>query len=344
MEILKSNAPAKSSFTDMIDLANENIGGKMLYATDDFFAEKENLLKSETPIFITDKYTDLGKWMDGWESRRKRVAGHDHAIIQLGAPGIICGFNIDTSFFTGNFPEYAMIEGVEIEGKITLEKLHQAKWTTILHKTQLSGHTQNLFGITNNKRFTHLRFHIYPDGGVARLRVHGKVIPHKNNLKGKIDLAASVNGATVISASDYHYGSKDSLILPNRAKVMGEGWETKRSRGTHHDWIIVKLCGTGKIHEIEIDTNHYKGNFPDSCSIEVLKTKEAHLLPCDFRDRTDLKWTEILPRTKLKASHQHFFAKELNAEVAKNGATYMKITIHPDGGISRLRVKGELLK
>ena len=66
---------ASMDFTELVDLASERLGGAVLYANDDFFAPKENLLKPSAPVFIEGKYTDLGKWMDGWESRRRRTPG-----------------------------------------------------------------------------------------------------------------------------------------------------------------------------------------------------------------------------------------------------------------------------
>lgn len=341
------NAPTLPSnffvpFTELLDLAGEKVGGKALYANDDFFAPKENLLKAEAPIFIPDKYTEFGKWMDGWESRRKRNLGpgndRDHCIVKLGVPGRIVGFDIDTAFFTGNYPEYASVEAMEcasdeaaLDGK--------ARWTEILPKSKLQGGSHNLFSVASERRWTHLKLTIFPDGGVARLRVHGHVMNEWK--KGEAaDLAAVVNGGSVVTCNDSFFGPKDNLILPGRARTMGEGWETRRKRGPGNDWIIVRLATTGRIQKVEVDTNHFKGNFPESCSIEGCLVEGPTLLPADFRDRGDIQWSEILPRTKLEAHHQHFFEKEL-ASAAKDGRfNYVRLNIFPDGGISRLRVIG----
>jgi len=267
------------------------------------------------------------------------VTGHDHAIIRLGIPGEIHGVDIDTSFFTGNYPEYASLEAAELSKDASVDELHKANWTPILHKSSLQGGTHNYFPISSRARWTHLRFHIYPDGGVARFRVYGKVKPPAEKLKGVIDLAAAENGAQVVTANDMYFGPKDNLILPGLAKTMGEGWETRRKRGPGNDWIIVKLCGTGKISKIEVDTNHYKGNYPDRCSIDILKGRSDEMLPCDFRDSKNLEWISILPETKLQAHTQHYFEKELKVNET---CTYLRLNIFPDGGISRLRVWGTL--
>jgi allantoicase len=319
------------AFTDYLDLANEKVGGKVISASDDFFAEKENLIKNDPAVFIVDKYTTNGKWMDGWESRRKRVKGYDWAIIKLGIPGVIKGFDVDTSFFTGNYPEYCSIEA-SIDGK---------KFFTIAEKQKLQGSSHNFITVNSNKIWNFVRLNSFPDGGVARLRVYGEVKPDFKKLqaKGSIDLACVVNGGAVVSCSDMFYGNKDNLLFPSRAPHMGEGWETKRSRGEHSDWIIVKLGAAGTISKIEIDTNHFKGNFPDSCKIEALNAPLS-TLACDFRDNPKFKWIEVLPQVKLKAHNQAQFSKEL--QNLKTKYSHLKITIYPDGGISRLRVFGKV--
>ena len=345
-------------FTDKIDLACEDVGGRVIQASDDFFAEKENLLKAEAPVFIADKYTERGKWMDGWESRRKRTPGHDHCIVRLGLPGRIHGFDIDTAFFTGNFPEYAAIEALESNNPdATAAELskNETSWVTLVPKTRLQGGSHNIIPVTTGgengshagRRFTHLRLRIYPDGGVARLRVFGDVMPDWKALqasksptsKSPIDVAAAANGATVIASSDSYFGPKDNLIKPGRAKTMGGGWETRRRRGAGSDWIVVRLGCTSFIDKIEIDTHHFKGNFPDTCSMEACRFPERDLLPCDLRDRDDLKWTEILPRTKLAADTAHAFeAGQL--KTTKEPVDYIRLNIFPDGGVSRLRIWG----
>jgi allantoicase len=331
-------------FVDLIDLASEKVGGRALATNDDFFAPMENLLKAAPAVFIADKYTEFGKWMDGWESRRKRNLGpgndHDWCVVKLGLPGVIRGVNVDTAFFTGNFPEYCSLEACATASG---DPGPEQAWTELLPKTRLQGGTENLFPIASPERWTHLRLRIFPDGGVARLRVHGEVLPDLARLKASksaVDLAAAENGGTVVTCNDSFFGPKDNLILPGRAQHMGEGWETRRKRGPGHDWIVVRLAAGGKLSKIEVDTNHFKGNFPESCQLEGLVAPERNLLACDFRDRADLLWMEILPRTKLQAHHRHHFEAELRPDALARRFDYVRLNIFPDGGVSRLRVHG----
>ncbi|HEX3581546.1 MAG TPA: allantoicase, partial [Thermoanaerobaculia bacterium] len=229
-----------ADFRELIDLASERLGGAVLYATDDFFAEKENLLKQAKPVWKEHEYTDRGKWMDGWESRRKRTPGHDHAIIRLGAPGVIRGFVVDTSFFRGNYPSHCSIEACYAPFESRPDEL--TSWVEILPKSELRGDSENELAIESPFAFTHLRFHIYPDGGVARLRVHGEVVPEwrrSGGLSNQIDLAAIEHGGEVLTCSDMFFGPKHNLIMPGRAFNMSDGWETRRRRGPGHDWVIV---------------------------------------------------------------------------------------------------------
>ncbi|MEP6568763.1 MAG: allantoicase [Acidobacteriota bacterium] len=324
-------------FTELIDLAAEKLGGAALWANDDFFAPKENLLKAAAPVFIEDKYTDLGKWMDGWESRRRRTPGYDWSIIRLGLPGIIRGVVVDTSFFRGNYPEQCSLEGCTLDGLPSVAELtsEALEWTEILARSQLTGDSQNPFAIESGQRVTHLRFKIYPDGGVARLRVYGEVVPDWDRLKrigGEIDLAAVENGGLVLDCSDMFFGHRHNLIMPGRAANMSDGWETKRRRGPGHDWTIIRLGQPGRIRRLEVDTAWFKGNFPESCSLEGCRTT-GNVLP------TSLDWKPLLPRTKLQAHTRHFFEQEI---LDPGAVSHLRFNIFPDGGVSRLRVYGKL--
>ncbi|HKC63720.1 MAG TPA: allantoicase [Pyrinomonadaceae bacterium] len=329
-----------TNFTELIDLAAERLGGAVLYANDDFFAQKENLLKPTAPIFIEGKYTDRGKWMDGWESRRRRTPGFDWCIIRLGLPGIIRGVVVDTSYFRGNYPEQCSLEACAIDGNVDVEKLtsDEIKWTEILPVSQLQGDSQNPFSIANNSRFTHLRFKIYPDGGVARLRVYGEVVPDWRALsrRGEVDLAAAENGALVLACSDMFFGHRHNLIMPGRASSMSDGWETKRRRGPGYDWSVIKLGTKGEIKRIEVDTSHFKGNYPDTCSLEACDAVERIV---DESNISSLDWKEILPRTKLQAHTRHFYEEEIKPLGA---VTHVRFNIYPDGGVSRLRIYGTI--
>jgi allantoicase len=329
------NLQLSMDFTELVDIASEKLGGAVLFANDEFFAPKENLLKASAPIFIEGKYTDLGKWMDGWESRRRRTPGFDWCIVRLGLPGIIRGIVVDTSFFRGNYPEKCSLEACALPGLPTTDELtsEAVQWTEILPTVSLIGDSQNAFAIESDERFTHLRFKIYPDGGVARLRIYGEPLPDWERLKrigGDIDLAAVENGGLVLSCSDMFFGHRHNLIMPGRAVNMSDGWETKRRRGPGHDWVTIKLGKPGHINRLEIDTSYFKGNFPESCSLEGCMTT-GHVLP------VSLPWKSVLPRTKLQAHTRHLF----EAEVLDAGTvSHLRLNIFPDGGVSRLRVYG----
>jgi allantoicase len=328
-------------FTEYIDLAAERLGGRVLAANDEFFAPKENLLKAAAPVWIEDKYTDVGKWMDGWETRRRRTPGYDSCIVKLGLPGVIHGFVVDTAHFKGNFPESCEIEACAVDGDSGISQLEGATtaWTTALPKSALSGDTRNLFPIALSARTTHLRFKIYPDGGVARLRVHGEAALDWAAIEragGEIDLAAVEHGGWVVLSSDMFFGSRNNLILPGRSTGMHDGWETRRRRGPGHDWCIVRLGAAGTISRVEVDTLHFKGNFPESCSLEVCRAQRELTDPPAF---DALPWKEILPPAKLRANSLHVFTKELQ-EAAQ--ATHARFHIYPDGGVARLRIFGTL--
>lgn len=328
-EIIKES-PA---FAQLTDLAAERLGGKVLYATDDFFAEKENLIKPTRGIFITDKYTERGKWMDGWESRRKRTPGHDWAVVQLATLGRIAGFDIDTNFFLGNHPPHASIEAANLNEEIT--DWESVTWKEILPKSHLDAGSQNFYESNSNEIFTHIRLHIYPDGGVARLRVYGEVFKNWNTVSTdeEIDLAAAINGGKAIACNDMFFSAMGNLIMPGRGVNMGDGWETKRNRTAgNRDWVILKLATTGTVNRVVVDTCHFKGNYPDSCSIESCVADNDDDVISD-----KIEWQSLMPQQKLSADHEHEFIKEINQ---LPGITHVRLNIFPDGGISRLRLFG----
>lgn len=331
-EIIKES-PA---FTQLTDLAAERLGGKVLYATDDFFAEKENLILPTRGVFIADKYTDRGKWMDGWESRRKRTPGHDWAIIQLATSGKITGFDIDTHFFLGNHPPHASIEAVNLESTDGITDWEEVNWKEILPKSHLDAGSQNFYECQSNEIFTHLRLHIYPDGGVARFRVYGEVFKNWPTFDAsqEIDLAAAINGGQAIACNDMFFSAMSNLIMPNRGANMGDGWETKRNRTPNNrDWVILKLAHKGIVDRIVVDTCHFKGNYPDSCSIEACVSENDDVM--------NANWKTLLPQQKLSADHIHEFVSEVNTLGA---ITHVRLNIFPDGGVSRLRIFGKINK
>ena len=334
-----NNAPA---FTKLTDLAAERLGGKALLCNDDFFAEKENLLKPGRGIFITDKYTDRGKWMDGWESRRKRVPGHDWCIVQLATSGKIHGVDIDTNHFLGNHPPFASLEAASISETNNID-FDTIVWAEILPKSPLNPGAQHFFEITDlpagqvgSNIYTHLKLHIYPDGGVARLKVYGEVFKDWSKVGDEtVDLAAAVNGAKSVLCNDMFFSHMDNLIMPGRGVNMGDGWETKRNRTPNNkDWVIVRLAHEGTIQKVLIDTCHFKGNYPDSCMIEGCTAP----IGTDFATAL-VEWQTILPQQKLQADHEHYFESELiNTDKV---FTHARLTIFPDGGISRMRLWGK---
>ena len=309
----------------LIDLASELFGSVALEASDEFFAPKENLLKPSEPVFIPDKFTDRGKWMDGWESRRKRAPGHDWCIIRLGLPGSLRTVDIDTRHFVGNFPSHCSIDAADVPGD----------WRSILGKVRLAGGSHNLFDLEHSGRATHVRLNIFPDGGVARLRVFGEVLPDFAALKEPIDLASITNGGRVVASSDEFFGHHQNLILPGRPDNMGGGWETRRRRGPGYDWIVVQLGARAAVHKISVETEHYKGNYPDRCSLDSCDAAGAlheHLVT------GKIPWNEIVPETKLEADAVRTFDGEWKP------ATHVRLNIYPDGGISRLRVFGKIVE
>jgi allantoicase len=328
-------------FTRLADLASERLGGKTLAANDEFFAPKQNLLKEAKPVFIEGKYTDRGKWMDGWETRRRRSPGCDWCIVRLGLPGVLCGVVVDTSFFTGNYPEQFSLEACDLgsapyQNESKRLRASSTGWTEVLSQTPLKGNSPNLFSIANSNRFTHVRLKIYPDGGVARLRLHGEAVPDAKRLsRSEIDLVAVENGGSVVTCSDEFYGVPRNLLMPYPARNMGEGWETKRRRGSGHDWVILKLGVPGAIQRVEVDTAHFKGNFPDRCSLDACHAVSSST--DDFVAAPDA-WKQLLPETHLKANRRHL----LNKLDDVGPVTHVRFNIYPDGGVSRLRLFGRV--
>jgi len=321
-------------FHQWIRLEQPRLATKVVFATDDFFADKSRLIDPAEPVFIDGKYDDNGKWMDGWESRRKRVVGHDNCIVHLGVPGVIRGLDIDTSHFTGNFPPTASVEACNSDDEIPND---DAGWQEILPVVPLSGDSHHYHSIDDDRSFTHLRLHIYPDGGVARLRIFGEVTPHTDAFdSGKsVDLFALEHGGRALLCNDEHFGSMHNLNLPGRGINMGDGWETARRRAPGNDWVILALGRPGVVESVEIDTAHFKGNYPDSATLQGAILGSADL---ESLAQQSLAWPEILPNQKLSMDRQHRFSNELNAI---GPVSHIRLSIFPDGGVSRLRIFGK---
>jgi len=314
-------------WADLPDLAAEGVGGAAILCNDEFFAEKENLLRAHDAEWREHVYTDRGKWMDGWETRRRREPGYDWVIVRLGMPGRIHGIVVDTAYFRGNFPESCSIEACAIDDPLDLRALVAATWIELVPRSALAGHTKNGFAVAHAERVTHVRLNIFPDGGVARLRVHGEVVPDWNALRarGEIDLAALEHGAWVETCSDMFFGSRNNLIKPGPSRSMADGWETRRRRGPGNDWAIVRLAAPGTIERLELDTTHFKGNAPGRCVVE------GRWAPAD--DWRVLLASSLQPHTK------HLFASELRRIGVMS---HLRLSVFPDGGVARMRAWGRL--
>ncbi len=326
-----------ASFSGLVELSQEKLGARAIACSDEFFAEKENLLKPGRGVFIEGKYTDHGKWMDGWESRRSRKTEHDWCIIKLGVAGEVTALDIDTNHFLGNHPQFASAEAVFIDGNPDEEELTNCEWSQILPQMTLLPGSQNLFSVRNRMKASHIRLKIYPDGGVARFRVYGHVVTNWQS-GDEIDLAALENGGKAIACSDMFFSSMNNLIMPERGHDMSDGWETRRSRNPgHHDWVILRLAGQGRIKKIIVDTNHFKGNYPESCLLQGARVS-SHDLSSLLYDESI--WFDILPLVKLSAHQEHTYSVEITDHEM---VSHVRLKIFPDGGISRLRLFGELL-
>lgn len=313
-----------SAFGRLPDLASRRVGGSVLAATDELFAERENLIKPEQPRYDPHTFGHKGQVYDGWETRRRREPGSDWVVVRLGLPGVIEGVVVDTAFFTGNYPPEVSVEGAGIEGYPSPAELGSAEWTTVVPRSPVVGDTLNEFAVDEPRRFTHVRLWMHPDGGIARLRVHGRPVVDPRLLpESGVDLAALANGGRVIACSNMFYSSPTNLIAPGEASVMGEGWETARRRDDGNDWVEVRLAAEGVVRQAEIDTSHFVGNAPGWVSLT---------------GRTlDRGTVELLPRTRLQPDTVHVVRIAPHPAVAS-----ARIDVFPDGGLARLRLRGRL--
>jgi len=323
----------KIIFTNgLIDLAQPRLGTKVIYKTDDFFASANRIINPTEPVFKVGVFDKHGKWMDGWESRRKRTAGHDYIIIKLGKPGTIKKVDVDTSHFNGNQPAMISIEGANLNSN----KINQLKWQPLLSKKKTKANSHHYFTVNSDKVFTHIKFNIFPDGGVARLRLYGSIAKSSKLKNKKINLASLLDGSSVIACNNEHFGKAENILAPGKAKNMGDGWETRRRRGKGFDWLILNSLDGKEIDKIEISTHHFKGNFPSHCSLQ------AAYLPNSKNSKQIVKssntWKYLLKDAKLSANKVHVFKNNL---MKKDKINFIKINIFPDGGISRFRIYGK---
>lgn len=338
--------PVDNPFADFLDLASHKLGGFALASNDDFFAERDNLLKAEPARFDVDAYTERGKWMDGWESRRNRTPGKDHdwVVIRLGLPGELVGVDVDTSYFVGNAPEEITLEGLTWDGALRPHEvgaIPEESWRPLISRTKVERGAHNLLPVPAAGRVTHVRLKIFPDGGVARFRAYGKVLPDWSRLlPGQlVDLASVAWGGKALASNDAFFSSRDNINLPWSSRRMDDGWETRRRRSYNAsadggDWIIVKLGKAGLVRQATLETHHFKGNPPDVARLDAL-----HLPDADLNTLLSSEWKVLLPDVPLEPHWTHTFSHELRD---LGPITHVRLVIQPDGGVSRLRLLSQL--
>jgi allantoicase len=333
MVILHSDPDAPEFTRRFPNLADPRLGARAVAASDEFFAPKERMLSPQPAVFVPGKYDDNGKWMDGWESRRKRTTGHDWCVVRLAHAAVVRGVDIDTSHFTGNFPPAAMLEGCVSEAETPAP---DAAWHPVVPASALGGNRHHYLAADGQAGVcTHVRLNIYPDGGVARLRVYGEPRMDWHAADGgSIDLASAMHGAYVVAANNEHFGRAATLLMPGRGVNMGDGWETRRRREPGNDWCIIALAHPGVIERVEVDTAFFKGNYADRFSLQAARvaggTDQSVVTQAMF-------WPELMGETTLQMDHVHVF----DAGLAALGAvSHVRFNIFPDGGVSRLRLFG----
>ncbi|HEX5630999.1 MAG TPA: allantoicase [Acidimicrobiia bacterium] len=314
----------------LVDLAAARLGGRVVAANDDFFAEKENLVADRDPLWDPDRYTDRGKWMDGWETRRRRQPGYDWAIVRLGVAGIVHRVLVDTSHFTGNYPESCSLDIATLPGDPADGAPGATEWSEAIPRTVLQGDSRVVVPLPHPTVGTHVRLNIHPDGGVARLRVFGDPVPPDGVLDGsRCDLAALANGGRAVDCSNRHYSSPNRMLVTGSALGMWDGWETRRRRGPGNDWATIRLAGRGEIETVEIDTNHFKGNAPGSAAVFGADVPGVETPGAE-------SWMPVLAGTELSPDTPHRFD-----DLASTGPfTHLRLDIHPDGGVARFRAWG----
>jgi allantoicase len=318
-------------FRALPDLASRALGGGVVYANDELFAAKENLVNPGPPVHDPAAFGPRGKVYDGWETRRRREPGHDFAVVRLGVPGAVHGLVVDTAYFTGNYPPRISVEALELPGYPSVEELLAADWATLVPDAPVKGDAVNLFPVLDHPRCTHVRLSIHPDGGVARLRVHGRPAPDPTLLTGTIDLAALENGGDVVGCSDMFYAAARNLLLPGRARDTGEGWENARRRDDGHDFVTVRLAGPGRVRRLVVDASRFLGNAPGWVQVRGADERRQ---PLDDPDA----WTVLLPRTRVQPDTRHRLPVP-----AGDPVTHVRLDVFPDGGLARFRVLGELV-
>ena len=310
-----------SAFAQLPDLAGRALGGAVVTANDEFFAAADHLVLPDPPGHAPRTFDHKGQVYDGWETRRRREPGYDFAIVRLGAPGVIHGVDVDTAFFTGNYPPYASVQATEVPGYPGPAELADAEWVQIVPRSPLAGDSNNLFPVTERRRWTHVRLRIFPDGGVARLRAHGEVVPDPALLPKVFDVAAAEYGGRVVDCSNMFYGNPQRMLMPGLARDMGDGWETARRRDDGNDWVVVQLAAPARLRFADLDTSHFKGNAPGAAALTGITAEGDQVV--------------LLPRTALRPDTAHRFRLVKGPQI-----THARLDVFPDGGMARLRLHG----
>ena len=333
MALIITDPDAPDFVRRYVNLADARLGAVALDCSDDFFADRQRMLNPEPAVFVPGKFDTNGKWMDGWESRRKRGPGHDWCVVRLARPARLLGVDLDTSHFTGNFPPAASLEACCLDAG---DPEAGTVWEPLLPAQNLGGNRHHYVALDGTRAVSHVRVNLFPDGGLARLRLYG--VPAfdaaATDTEGLVDLVAAIQGGTVVAANNEHFGRAANLLLPGRGVNMGDGWETRRRREPGHDWCILALARPGTIAAVEVDTCHFKGNYPDRCSLQAAHavggTPESLVTQSMF-------WPLLLPEQPLQMDRQHHFRSEI---LPHGPITHVRFNIHPDGGVSRLRLRG----
>ena len=311
-------------FTGLVDLASRALAGSVVSANDELFAERENLIKPGPATHATEEFGHKGKTYDGWETRRRREPGHDWAVVRLGVPGVVRGVVVDTAFFKGNYPPEISVEALSVEGYPPAAELAAAEWTTIVERSAAKGDAAIEAAVADGARWTHVRLSIYPDGGVARVRVHGEPLPDPRFLRGTVDLAALENGGRLVDTSDAFYSSPANLILPGRARIMGEGWENARRRDDGNDFAVFRLAARGRLRDVEVDTSYFVGNAPGWVRVSAQIDDQS-------------AWRDLVSYRAVQPDTRHRFLVDDDQPV-----THVRLDVYPDGGLARLRCNGEI--
>ena len=330
-----SNATTRPAQGNSTNLADAKLGARAVSCSDEFFGPMSRMLQSHDAVFLPDKYDDHGKWMDGWESRRRRRGGHDFCVVRLATPGEVLSVDIDTSYFTGNFPPAASVEGCCCKD----DPDASTEWITLLPPVPIGPDAHHLFDVAGAGVVSHVRLSLLPDGGVARLRVFGRPHPDWAALaeRGAVDLGCARNGAVAVAWNNSHYGHPANILRPDRARDAGEGWETRRRREQGHDWCIIALARPGIIDRVVVDTSHFKGNFPDRCSLQGALLAEHFSKLQESVIAQSMFWPILLPEQPLQADREHTFV--ISAD-APQPVSHVHLNIIPDGGVARLRLFG----